>query len=69
MNGIKARLGSSMPTDVDEPHAIKLFNIGYEYSDSSDKIAKIRKETTNQLPNHENGHDAQAMVFTLLATT
>ncbi|ETO71723.1 hypothetical protein F444_11974 [Phytophthora nicotianae P1976] len=39
------------------------------YSDSSDKIAKIRKETTNQLPNHENGHDAQAMVFTLLATT
>ncbi|ETK87426.1 hypothetical protein L915_08141 [Phytophthora nicotianae] len=39
------------------------------YSDSSEKMTKIRKETTNQPPNHENGQDAQAMVFTLLAAT
>ncbi|ETI55525.1 hypothetical protein F441_01767 [Phytophthora nicotianae CJ01A1] len=32
-------------------------------------MTKIRKETTNQPPNHENGQDAQVMVFTLLTTT
>ncbi|ETM55026.1 hypothetical protein L914_01711 [Phytophthora nicotianae] len=68
-NGIEAHLGTPMPTVVDKPHAIKLFNIAYEFSDSSDKMTKIRKETTNQPPNHENGQDAQVMVFTLLTTT
>ncbi|KUF96453.1 Testis-expressed sequence 9 protein [Phytophthora nicotianae] len=30
MNGIEAHLSTPMPTVIDEPHAIKLFNIGYE---------------------------------------
>ncbi|ETP27698.1 hypothetical protein F442_23022 [Phytophthora nicotianae P10297] len=64
-NEIEAHLRTPMPTVVDEPYAIKLFNIGYE----SDKMTKTRKETTNLHPNHENGQDAQVVVFTLLATT